>query len=331
MPDSTIFANVTQALMHALTVAMANLVPLSHGVMATLAGFAIFAAVGLWATDQGHALARLAWTVFKLQVLIAVIGRWGNISNGAVDFAAGSGLLASGNIITIAEFLNPMLLWDRATTLTAPLAILLQQVGIWASLASPHLVLSLTASSWVICLLWGIISLHVFSVLVLVKFMTLVALIGLPFVIAPQTAWIGRAILAGYLGELMRLFTLAGMTSLVLIGMPYMTMPAGQMPTFLETIGTILLSVLFLALSLAIPAIGARAFGGSTLPGAALWHASRAIGYMAIGRLMTQATRAAMGRGAPAALAPSPAPAQTVALQRATRNLAYARRRAQGE
>jgi hypothetical protein len=105
-----------------------------------------------------------------------------------------------------------------------------------------------------------------------------------------------------------------------------MTLPDGVSATMWSAFTLFGASFILLLFAITIPSIAAAALGGSAIPGYALMSQIMSVATMfRLSSAATQINRAVVGT-TQAALPPSPAVAQTLALQRATRNLVAARR-----
>ncbi len=258
-----------------------------------------------WGADE-DVIQRLVKKTLYIGTFAFIIGNFQSLATVVFESFAGLGLKASGDALSLAEFMKPGSIAATGLDAGAPLldatADLLGPVGLFANFAQ---ILILLLAWLIVVLAFFIIAVQVFIVLIEFKLVTLAGFVLLPFAFFNKTAFMAERVLGHIVSTGIKVLVLAVITGIGTTLFSQFTDAAVTVEPDMEQVMAIALAALTL-LGLAIfgPSIangivsGGPALGAGAAAGTVLAAGGALVGGAAAARLGAGAAAGAIGNAA---------------------------------
>lgn len=258
-----------------------------------------------WGVDE-DVLQRLVKKTLYIGIFAFIIGNFQTLATIVFESFAGLGLKASGDAISLAEFMRPGRI--AATGLDAAMPLLDaagQYSSLWAFFANAVLVLVLLLAWVTVVLAFFIIAVQVFITLIEFKLVTLAGFVLLPFAFFSRTAFMAERVLGHIVSTGIKVLVLAVITGIgTTLFSQFTGAGLGAEPDLEQVMAIALAALSLLGLSVFGPGIangivtGGPQLGAGAAAGTALTAGGTLVGGAAAARLGAGAAASAIGGSA---------------------------------
>jgi type IV secretion system protein TrbL len=241
-----------------------------------------------WAYGARDAIEGLLRRVLMIGFFAFVLNNWAALSNIIFQSFALLGLKASGDRLSLAEFMNPGTVAHLGVQLVQQFGEKIGQLSIWDAF---FMTVLLTLAAVIVLAAFFVIAIQIFVVLVVFKISTLAAFTLIPFAIFSKTSFIAERPLGYIVSAGVRLFIIAALVSI-----SYDLFSAIQLTglSLEQTAGITLGAVALAVLSFVAPRIAGDIISGGPSLGGGAALAGVATGAM-VGGVGLSALRGAAG------------------------------------
>jgi type IV secretion system protein TrbL len=250
-----IMGKLLQAFLLVLSGGYSNLLSEAWWLFTAMATLELVACGLLWAFSEYAVIEHLIWKVLAISVTAWLISIWPTLVEAAIKGFIHAGIVAAGQgvVWTVQDFYNP---GNIATFGWNAVAVIFKKIndttGFRAVVDLPYL-LTLGVAAWMIVGCYMIIAIAVFVAIVEFYFVSVLALLLMPFSLFRHTAFLAQGVLTMIGSHAVRLLVLAFLTAVML---PVMyTMAPPKDPGFDVTVVFLFGSVTVLAFVLHAPTI----------------------------------------------------------------------------
>ncbi|MCC6469697.1 MAG: P-type conjugative transfer protein TrbL [Alphaproteobacteria bacterium] len=255
-----------------------------------------------WGADE-DVIQRLVRKTLYIGVFAFIIGNFQSLATIVFESFAGLGLKASGDALSLAEFMKPGSIAATGLDAGAPLldatADLVGPVGLFANFAQ---ILILLVAWLIVVLAFFIIAVQVFIVLIEFKLVTLAGFVLLPFAFFSKTAFMAEKVLGHIVSTGIKVLVLAVITGIgTTLFSQFTDTPVVVEPDMEQVMAIALAALTLLGLAIFGPSIangivsGGPALGAGAAAGTALAAGGALVGGAAAARLGAGAAASAIG------------------------------------
>jgi len=257
-----------------------------------------------WGADE-DVLQRLIKKTLYIGVFAFIIGNFSNLANIVFQSFAGLGLKASGDAMSIADFLRPGFIaatgLDAAKPLAEAAGDLVGPVSFFTNFV--QIVVLLLAWAMVV-IAFFILAIQIFVTLIEFKLVSLAGFVLLPFAFFNKTAFMAEKVLGHIVSTGIKVLVLAVITGIGTTLFSQFSAAVGPEPTIEQAMSIALGALSLLGLSIFGPGVangivsGGPALGAGAAAGTALAAGGMVVGGAAGARLAAGAGAAAIGGAA---------------------------------
>ncbi|BAV63305.1 MULTISPECIES: P-type conjugative transfer protein TrbL [Sphingobium] len=274
-----------------------------------------------WGADE-DVIQRLVKKTLYIGAFAFIIGNFQSLATIVFESFAGLGLKASGDALSLAEFMKPGSIAATGLDAGAPLLDatedLMGPVGLFANFAQ---ILILLVAWLIVVLAFFIIAVQVFIVLIEFKLVTLAGFVLLPFAFFSKTAFMAEKVLGHIVSTGIKVLVLAVITGIgTTLFSQFTDTPVVVEPDMEQVMAIALAALTLLGLAIFGPSIangivsGGPALGAGAAAGTALAAGGALVGGAAAARLGAGAAAGAIGGAARGAAFTSGAASSAYAL-----------------
>lgn len=251
-----------------------------------------------WGADE-DVIQRLVKKTLYIGVFAFIIGNFSSLATIVFESFAGLGLKASGDALSLAEFMQPGTVASTGLDAAGPLLDatedLVGPVGLFTNF--PQIVLLLLAWTFVV-LAFFVIAIQVFITLIEFKLVTLAGFVLLPFAFFGRTAFMAEKVLGHIISSGIKVLVLAVITGIgTTLFTQFTNAGLGVEPDIEQVMAIVLAALSLLGLAIFGPGIANGIVAGGPQLGAG---AAAGTALAAGGTLVAGAAAARMGAGAAA-------------------------------
>jgi len=258
-----------------------------------------------WGADE-DVIQRLVKKTLYIGAFAFIIGNFQSLATIVFESFAGLGLKASGDAISLAEFMKPGSIAATGLDAGAPLLDatedLMGPVGLFANVAQ---ILILLVAWLIVVLAFFIIAVQVFIVLIEFKLVTLAGFVLLPFAFFNKTAFMAEKVLGHIVSTGIKVLVLAVITGIgTTLFSQFTDTPVVVEPDMEQVMAIALAALTLLGLAIFGPSIangivsGGPALGAGAAAGTVLAAGGALVGGAAAARLGAGAAAGAIGGAA---------------------------------
>ena len=250
-----------------------------------------------WGADE-DVIQRLVKKTLYIGAFAFIIGNFQTLSTVVFDSFAGLGLKASGDALSLAEFMKPGSIAAKGLDAAQPLIDATEAFNsMWSVFANLAIIVVLLLAYLLVVLAFFIIAIQVFITLVEFKLVTLAGFVLLPFAFWNRTAFMAEKVLGHIVSSGIKVLVLAVITGIGTTLFSTFTVSVGTDPTAREVLAIALGALSLLGLAIFGPGIANGIVSGGPQLGAG---AAAGTALAAGGALVGGAAAAKLGVGAAA-------------------------------
>ena len=250
-----------------------------------------------WGADE-DVIQRLVKKTLYIGAFAFIIGNFQTLATILFESFAGLGLKASGDALSLAEFMKPGTIAGKGLDAAQPLIDAMEAYNsLWAVFANLAIILVLLLAYLIVVLAFFVIAIQVFITLVEFKLVTLAGFILLPFAFWNRTAFMAEKVLGHIVSSGIKVLVLAVITGIGMSLFSTFTVAVGPDPTAREVLAIALGALSLLGLAIFGPGIANGIVSGGPQLGAG---AAAGTALAAGGALVGGAAAAKLGVGAAA-------------------------------
>ncbi len=257
-----------------------------------------------WGADE-DVLQRLVKKTLYIGIFAFIIGNFSTLATILFESFAGLGLKASGDALSLAEFMQPGSIAATGLDAAQPLIDATEAFGsIWSVFANLAIILVLLIAWLIVVLAFFIIAVQVFITLIEFKLVTLAGFVLLPFAFFGRTAFMAERVLGHIVSTGIKVLVLAIITGIGTTLFSQFTVSMGPEPDAEQVMAITLAALALLGLSIFGPGIangivsGGPQLGAGAAAGTALAAGGALVGGAAAARLGAGAAAGAIGGAA---------------------------------
>ncbi len=250
-----------------------------------------------WGADE-DVIQRLVKKTLYIGAFAFIIGNFQTLATILFDSFAGLGLKASGDSLSLAEFMKPGTIAAKGLDAAQPLIDAAEAFSsIWAVFSNLAIIVVLLLAYLIVVLAFFIIAIQVFITLIEFKLVTLAGFVLLPFAFWNRTAFMAEKVLGHIVSSGIKVLVLAVITGIGTTLFSTFTATVGPEPDAREVLAIALGALSLLGLSIFGPGIANGIVSGGPQLGAG---AAAGTALAAGGALVGGAAAAKLGVGAAA-------------------------------
>ncbi|SCW50259.1 type IV secretion system protein TrbL [Sphingobium faniae] len=250
-----------------------------------------------WGADE-DVIQRLVRKTLYIGAFAFIIGNFQTLSTILFDSFAGLGLKASGDSISLAEFMKPGSIAAKGLDAAQPLIDAMEAYNsLWAVFANLAIIVVLLLAYLIVVLAFFVIAIQVFITLIEFKLVTLAGFVLLPFAFWNRTAFMAEKVLGHIVSSGIKVLVLAVITGIGTTLFSTFTATVGTDPDAREVLAIALGALSLLGLAIFGPGIANGIVSGGPQLGAG---AAAGTALAAGGALVGGAAAAKLGVGAAA-------------------------------
>jgi type IV secretion system protein TrbL len=248
-----------------------------------------------WGADE-DVIQRLVKKTLYIGAFAFIIGNFQTLATILFDSFAGLGLKASGDALSLAEFMKPGTIAGKGLDAAQPLIDAMEAYNsLWAVFANLAIIAVLLLAYLIVVLAFFIIAIQVFITLIEFKLVTLAGFVLLPFAFWNRTAFMAEKVLGHIVSSGIKVLVLAVITGIGTTLFGTFTATVGPEPDAREVLAIALGALSLLGLSIFGPGIANGIVSGGPQLGAG---AAAGTVLAAGGALVGGAAAAKLGAGA---------------------------------
>ncbi|MAC57614.1 MAG: P-type conjugative transfer protein TrbL [Novosphingobium sp.] len=254
-----------------------------------------------WGADE-DVLQRLVRKTLYIGIFAFIIGNFSTLATILFESFAGLGLKASGDALSLAEFMQPGSIAETGLDAAQPLIDATEAFSsIWSVFANLAIILVLLIAWLIVVLAFFIIAVQVFITLIEFKLVTLAGFVLLPFAFFGRTAFMAERVLGHIVSTGIKVLVLAVITGIGTTLFSQFTVTMGPEPDAEQVMAIALAALSLLGLSIFGPGIangivtGGPQLGAGAAAGTALAAGGALVGGAAAARLGAGAAAGAIG------------------------------------
>jgi type IV secretion system protein TrbL len=259
-----------------------------------------------WGADE-DVLQRLIKKTLYIGIFAFIIGNFSTLANIIFQSFAGLGLKATGDSMSIADFLRPGFIAATGLDAGQPLVTAAGELVGPISFFTNFVQIVVLLIAWVLVVIaFFILAIQIFVTLIEFKLVTLAGFVLLPFAFLGQTTFMAEKVLGHIVSTGIKVLVLAVITGIGTTLFGQFTAAAGPEPTLQQAMSIALAALALLGLSIfgpsvangivsGGPALGAGAAAGTALAGGAVIGGGLAGAKLAAGAAASTAAGAARG------------------------------------
>ncbi len=253
-----------------------------------------------WGADE-DVIQRLVKKTLYIGAFAFIIGNFQTLSTILFDSFAGLGLKASGDALSLAEFMKPGTIAGKGLDAAQPLIDAMEAYNsLWSVFANVAIIAVLLLAYLIVVLAFFIIAIQVFITLIEFKLVTLAGFVLLPFAFWNRTAFMAEKVLGHIVSSGIKVLVLAVITGIGTTLFSTFTATVSAEPDAREVLAIALGALSLLGLSIFGPGIANGIVSGGPQLGAG---AAAGTALAAGGALVGGAAAAKLGAGAAAGAA----------------------------
>jgi len=250
-----------------------------------------------WGADE-DVIQRLVKKTLYIGAFAFIIGNFQTLATIVFDSFAGLGLKASGDALSLAEFMKPGTIAAKGLDAAQPLVDATEAFNsMWSVFSNLAIIVVLLLAYLIVVLAFFVIAIQVFITLVEFKLVTLAGFILLPFAFWNRTAFMAEKVLGHIVSSGIKVLVLAVITGIGMTLFSTFTVAVGLDPTAREVLAIALGALSLLGLAIFGPGIANGIVSGGPQLGAG---AAAGTALAAGGALVGGAAAAKLGVGAAA-------------------------------
>jgi len=250
-----------------------------------------------WGADE-DVIQRLVKKTLYIGAFAFIIGNFQTLATILFDSFAGLGLKASGDALSLAEFMKPGTIAGKGLDAAQPLIDAMEAYNsLWAVFANLAIIAVLLLAYLIVVLAFFVIAIQVFITLIEFKLVTLAGFVLLPFAFWNRTAFMAEKVLGHIISSGIKVLVLAVITGIGTTLFDTFTATVGPEPDAREVLAIALGALSLLGLSIFGPGIANGIVSGGPQLGAG---AAAGTALAAGGALVGGAAAAKLGVGAAA-------------------------------
>ncbi|KMS60587.1 P-type conjugative transfer protein TrbL [Sphingobium baderi] len=250
-----------------------------------------------WGTDE-DVIQRLVKKTLYIGAFAFIIGNFQTLATIVFDSFAGLGLKASGDTLSLAEFMKPGTIAAKGLDAAQPLIDATEAFNsLWAVFANLAIIAVLLLSYLIVVLAFFVIAIQVFIAVIEFKLVTLAGFVLLPFAFWNRTAFMAEKVLGHIVSSGIKVLVLAVITGIGTTLFSTFTVAVGADPTARDVLSIALGALSLLGLAIFGPGIANGIVSGGPQLGAG---AAAGTALAAGGALVGGAAAAKLGVGAAA-------------------------------
>jgi type IV secretion system protein TrbL len=248
-----------------------------------------------WGADE-DVIQRLVKKTLYIGAFAFIIGNFQSLATILFESFAGLGLKASGDSLSLAQFMKPGTIAGKGLDAAQPLIDAMEVYNsLWAVFANIAIIAVLLLAYLIVVLAFFIIAIQVFITLIEFKLVTLAGFVLLPFAFWNRTAFMAEKVLGHIVSSGIKVLVLAVITGIGTTLFDEFTVSVGPDPTAREVLAIALGALSLLGLAIFGPGIANGIVSGGPQLGAG---AAAGTALAAGGALVGGAAAAKMGVGA---------------------------------
>lgn len=257
-----------------------------------------------WGADE-DVIQRLVKKTLYIGAFAFIIGNFHTLATVLFESFAGLGLKASGDSLSLAEFMKPGTIAAKGLDAAQPLIDAAEAFSsLWAVFANLAIIVVLLLAYLIVVLAFFVIAIQVFITLIEFKLVTLAGFVLLPFAFWNRTAFMAEKVLGHIVSSGIKVLVLAVITGIGTTLFSTFTSTIGPDPDAREVLAIALGALSLLGLSIFGPSIangivsGGPALGAGAAAGTVLAAGGALAGGAAAARLGAGAAAGAIGGAA---------------------------------
>ena len=281
-----------------------------------------------WGADE-DVIQRLVKKTLYIGAFAFIIGNFQTLATILFDSFAGLGLKASGDALSLAEFMKPGTIAAKGLDAAQPLIDAMEAYNsLWSVFANLAIIAVLLLAYLIVVLAFFIIAIQIFITLIEFKLVTLAGFVLLPFAFWNRTAFMAEKVLGHIVSSGIKVLVLAVITGIGTTLFSTFTATVGPEPDARQVLAIALGALSLLGLSIFGPGIangivsGGPQLGAGAMAGAAIGAAGTAVAVGAAATGVGSAV-AAGARMAPAAAKAAASGARSMASTASSARSAY--------
>ena len=254
-----------------------------------------------WGADE-DVIQRLVKKTLYIGAFAFIIGNFQTLSTILFDSFAGLGLKASGDSLSLAEFMTPGSIAAKGLDAAQPLIDATEAFNsLWSVFANLAIIVVLLLAYLIVVLAFFVIAIQVFITLIEFKLVTLAGFVLLPFAFWNRTAFMAEKVLGHIVSSGIKVLVLAVITGIGTTLFSTFTATVGADPDAREVLAIALGALSLLGLAIFGPGIangivsGGPQLGAGAAAGTALAAGGALVGGAAAARLSVGAAGSALG------------------------------------
>ena len=254
-----------------------------------------------WGADE-DVIQRLVKKTLYIGAFAFIIGNFQTLATILFDSFAGLGLKASGDSLSLAEFMKPGTIAGKGLDAAQPLVDATEAFNsLWAVFANLAIIAVLLLAYLIVVLAFFIIAIQVFITLIEFKLMTLAGFVLLPFAFWNRTAFMAEKVLGHIVSSGIKVLVLAVITGIGTTLFSTFTITIGPEPDARQILAIALGALSLLGLSIFGPGIvngivsGGPQLGAGAAAGTALAAGGALVGGAAAAKLGAGAAASTIG------------------------------------
>ena len=222
-----------------------------------------------WGADE-DVIQRLVKKTLYIGAFAFIIGNFQSLATILFESFAGLGLKASGDSLSLAQFMKPGTIAGKGLDAAQPLIDAMEVYNsLWAVFANIAIIALLLLAYLIVVLAFFIIAIQVFITLIEFKLVTLAGFVLLPFAFWNRTAFMAEKVLGHIVSSGIKVLVLAVITGIGTTLFDEFTVSVGPDPTAREVLAIALGALSLLGLAIFGPGIANGIVSGGPQLGAA--------------------------------------------------------------